>query len=88
MVSAQPFLCTKNEMQKENSVFLYVGEDEGKSKGNIQRYMVENVLLVNEVFFKKLPKEQYQFILGENADHKREYFIQQFLHAIKWLYTK
>jgi predicted alpha/beta superfamily hydrolase len=78
----------KNEMQMENSVFLYVGEEEGKSKVNIQRYMVENVSLVNEVFFKKLPKEQYQFILGENADHNREHFIKQFLHAIKWLYPK
>lgn len=40
----------KKELQKENSVFLYVGEEEGKSKDNIQRNMVKNVSQVNEVF--------------------------------------
>ncbi|HEO8421513.1 alpha/beta hydrolase [Niallia sp. FSL W8-0635] len=78
----------ESQIDKEKSIFLYVGEEEGKWKKNIQRDMVKNVLIVNELFLEKLPKEKYQFVLGKNADHKKEHFISQFLNGVKWLYSK
>ncbi|WP_312099447.1 alpha/beta hydrolase-fold protein [Niallia sp.] len=78
----------ENEVVTEKTVFLYIGEEEGKRKKNIQRDMVKNVLIANEVFAEKLKKEDYQFVLGKNAEHKQEYFIHQFLNGVKWLYSK
>lgn len=76
------------QIDKEKSIFLYVGDEEGKQKTNIQREMVKNVLIAHEFFLEKLPREKYQFVLGKNADHRREHFISQFLNGVKWLYSK
>ncbi|MCB5236603.1 MULTISPECIES: alpha/beta hydrolase [Bacillaceae] len=78
----------KNKVGKENRVFLYVGEEEGKRKNNIQREMVNNVLVANKIFLRKLSKDNYQFVLGKNADHQKKYFVHQFLNGVKWLYPK
>lgn len=81
-------IVQKNKVVTKKNVFLYIGEDEGKRKKNIQRDMVKNALIANEVLLENLQKENYQFVLGKNADHKKEYFIHQFLNGVKWLYSK
>lgn len=78
----------KKQIDKEKSIFFYVGDEEGKQKKNIQSDMVKNAFIANEFFLEKLPKERYRFILGKNADHRREHFISQFLNGVKWLYSK
>ena len=71
----------------EKIIYLYVGADEGKGKENVQQSMVPAVKRANKMLeLKGFSREQLKFKIGENADHKREFFIEQFMYALAWLY--
>lgn len=70
-------------------IYLYVGEEEGKDKKNIQQFMVENNKHANELLkMAGMMDHQLKFDLGKNAVHNKEIFKKQFLHALEWLFNK
>jgi len=70
-------------------LYLYVGSEEGKGKTNIQNKMVQAVKEANDILKQKgFSQDNLHFEIQVLANHHREFFIEQFFTALRWLYRK
>ncbi|MCT2346131.1 alpha/beta hydrolase-fold protein [Niallia taxi] len=70
-------------------LYLYVGSEEGKGKMNIQNNMVQAVKDANDILKQKgFSQDNLHFEIKLLANHHREFFIEQFFTALRWLYRQ
>ncbi|MCE4048591.1 MULTISPECIES: alpha/beta hydrolase [Bacillaceae] len=83
------FLENEECSPEKKKLYLYVGSEEGKGKTNIQQEMVQSVQNANGILERKgFSQQQLLFEVRQAANHQREYFIEQFMVALRWLYKK
>lgn len=83
------FMETEDCNIEGKKLYLYVGSEEGKGKTNIQSKMVQAVKDANDILKQKgFSQDNLHFEIQLLANHHREFFIEQFFTALRWLYRK
>ncbi|KIV57362.1 hypothetical protein AM501_05435 [Aneurinibacillus migulanus] len=79
----------KNKLSQENiRIYMYVGEQEGVGRTNLQQYMVPNTKKTYERLKEKVFGGAKDVLLetDPNGVHNHAFFIQYFPHAVQFLY--
>lgn len=77
-------------LKNDPKVYMYVGEQEGVKKTNVQQYMVPNSKLAYGILRDSIaaPDLRMKFETDVDGTHDDPYFIKYFPNSIKFLYNK
>jgi predicted alpha/beta superfamily hydrolase len=84
------YLSEKSFSQPIMRLYMYVGEQEGVGRANLQQYMVPNTMKTYEILKEKIPggEASIRFETDPDGVHDHSYFNQYFPHAMRFLYPK